>query len=165
MSASTVAQAFPKNAFRSECLIRFRDCDPAQMVFYPRYFEMFNDLVEDWWSEGLHLSFSEMHAQRGWGFPTVHVKVDFVAPGRLGELLDAFLLVTRLGKSSIHLQIALVGPDGRERVRGKVVLVLIELKGSRPVEIPPDLRGRMAKYLDPASFSDKPNISKEIGGA
>ena len=33
--------------------VRFGHCDPAGIVFYPRYFEMLNALVEDWISEGL----------------------------------------------------------------------------------------------------------------
>jgi 4-hydroxybenzoyl-CoA thioesterase len=117
------------------------------MVFYPRYLEMFNDLVEDWWRESLGLAFPEMHAQRGWGFPTVHLEVDFVAPGRLGELLDATLSVIRLGTSSIHLQIVLAGPDGRDRVRGKVVLALLDLKTTQAIAIPAGLRHKMEQYL------------------
>src|SRR5277367_5462572 len=97
----------PDNAFRTEVLVRFADCDPAQMVFYPRYLVMFNDLVEDWFREGLHLPFAEFHDVRGWGIPTVHLEVDFVAPGRLGEVLQASLAVEHLGRTSIHLQILL----------------------------------------------------------
>ncbi len=148
MSRESVAHqnAAPGKPFRTQILVRFRDCDSARMVFYPRYLEMFNDLVEDWWREGLQFPFSEMHAQHGWGFPTVHLDVDFVAPGRLGEVLDATLSVTRIGTSSIHLGIVLRGPDGRDRVRGKVVLVLLELKNNRAIPIPDDLRARMTKY-------------------
>ena len=42
--------------YRSTVLVRFADCDPAGIVFYPRYMEMFNALVEDWFREGLKLS-------------------------------------------------------------------------------------------------------------
>ncbi|CPO21707.1 4-hydroxybenzoyl CoA thioesterase [Bordetella pertussis] len=34
--------------FVSEVEVRFRHCDPAGIVFYPRYFEMINDFVEEW---------------------------------------------------------------------------------------------------------------------
>ena len=34
--------------FERERLVRFSDCDPAGIVFYPQYFVMFNGLVEDW---------------------------------------------------------------------------------------------------------------------
>lgn len=28
--------------------IRFSECDPAGIVFYPQYFVMFNDCIEKW---------------------------------------------------------------------------------------------------------------------
>jgi 4-hydroxybenzoyl-CoA thioesterase len=39
-------------SFARERIIRFSDCDPAGIVFYPQYFVMFNGLVEDWWRTG-----------------------------------------------------------------------------------------------------------------
>ena len=34
--------------FVSQVEVRFRHFDPAGIVFYPRYFEMINDFVEEW---------------------------------------------------------------------------------------------------------------------
>ncbi len=39
--------------FRNDKLIRFHHCDPAGIVFYPRYFVLFHELYEDWFAEGL----------------------------------------------------------------------------------------------------------------
>ena len=36
------------SAFQREILVRFGHCDAAGWVFYPRYFEMISDFVEDW---------------------------------------------------------------------------------------------------------------------
>ena len=33
--------------FECDKLIRFHHCDPAGIVFYPQYFVLFNELVED----------------------------------------------------------------------------------------------------------------------
>lgn len=137
----------PASPFRSEILVRFADCDWARMVFYPRYLVMFNNLVEDWFATGLDLSFSELHAKLGWGVPTVHLEIDFRAPSLLGDVLGATLSVTSLGKSSFALEIILNGPDGAERVRGKLVLVLMELGRNRARAIPDHLRERMAKFM------------------
>jgi 4-hydroxybenzoyl-CoA thioesterase len=145
--------------FRSTILVRFAACDPARIVFYPRYMEMFNDLVEDWWREGLELPFPELIG-RGWGIPTVHLNVDFIAPSVLGELLSASLLVRRIGRTSIFLEIVLQGPDGGHRVRGKVVLVLTDLRTHAASVIPDDLRARIAMFCQPAhlkeSYADPP---------
>ncbi|HKR95795.1 MAG TPA: acyl-CoA thioesterase, partial [Candidatus Angelobacter sp.] len=106
-------------SFTTEVLVRFADCDPAGIVFYPRLLEMFNNLVEDWCSDGLKFSFDDIVIQRGWGLPTVRLEADFVAPCRMGEVLTAKLFVRKIGRSSLHADIVLCGPDQRDRVRGK----------------------------------------------
>lgn len=123
--------------------MRFAHCDPAGMVFYPRYLEMFNNLVEDWCREELRVSFAEMHTVRGWGLPTVHLEAEFMAPSFLGEVLPASISVRSLGTSSITLDILLRGPDGIDRVRGSVVLVMIDLASKRPLTIHGELRSRI----------------------
>jgi 4-hydroxybenzoyl-CoA thioesterase len=135
-------------AYRSTVLIRFAHCDPAGIVFFPRYLEMFNNLVEDWCRDELHVSFAEIHERRGWGLPTVHLDVDFAAPSMLGEVLSASLVVRRVGTSSIGLDIDLRGPDGSDRVRGSSVLVLIDAKSRRPVPIPAEVRSLIAGFHD-----------------
>lgn len=133
-------------SYQSTILVRFADCDPAQMVFYPRYLTMFNDLVEDWFREGLKLPFSYYHFEQQHGLPTVHLEVDFVAPSRLGDELKATLTVNRVGKSSIGLDIVLRGAAGDVRVRGKVVLVVTDLRSNRAVPIPDGLRAKILEY-------------------
>ena len=131
---------------RRQFTIEWGHCDPAGIVFYPRYLEIFNNLVEDWFAEELHFSFPEIINSHGWGLPTVHLEVDFVAPSRFGEVLSAALFVRKTGTSSVSLDIVLQGPAGVDRVRGKVVLVLIDRKVNRAIALPDDLRARIATF-------------------
>lgn len=134
------------DVYRSDILIRFRHCDPAGIVFFPRYMEMFNDLVEDWCREALGFDFNEIHLARGWGLPTVHLDVDFLAPSVLGDRLGATLRVNHIGSSSLGVEITLCGPDGAERVRGKSVLVFIRAETKRAEPIPDELRARITRF-------------------
>ena len=134
-------------SFKTEVLVRFADCDPAGIVFYPRILEMFNNLVEDWCCAGLDFSFDDIVIKRGWGLPTVHLEVDFIAPCRLGEVLTANLFVRSVGTSSISVDIVLCGPDQTDRVRGKVVLVLIDRQASRALPLPEALRSRIKAFV------------------
>ncbi|HXM96496.1 MAG TPA: thioesterase family protein [Candidatus Dormibacteraeota bacterium] len=134
------------HVFRAEVLVRFAHCDAAGIVFYPRYLEIFNDLVEDWFREKLKFPFSEIVTRRGWGLPTVHLEVDFVAPSVFGEVLSATLSVLNLGTTSITLDIVLRGPVGADRVRGRVVLVLIDRRTNRAIAIPDDLRAGILTF-------------------
>jgi 4-hydroxybenzoyl-CoA thioesterase len=134
--------------YRAQVPVRFADCDPAGIVFYPRYLEIFNNLVEDWFAEKLHFSFPDIINTRGWGLPTVHLEVDFVAPSRFGEVLSATLSVRKVGTTSLNVDILLQGPGplGADRVRGKIVLVLIDRKVNRAIALPDDLRARIAAF-------------------
>jgi 4-hydroxybenzoyl-CoA thioesterase len=149
------------SAYRKQILVRFGDCDAAGIVFYPRYFDMFNSLVEDWCREELDFSFSEIVTRRDWGLPTVHLEVDFLAPSTFGEVLSAVLSVTALGKSSINLDILLQGPDAVDRVRGKVTLVLTDRKERRAIPVPDEVRARILNFqADSNEIRVQPNKGK-----
>jgi 4-hydroxybenzoyl-CoA thioesterase len=132
--------------FATQVTVRFGDCDPAGIVFYPRYFEMFNNLVEDWCAQALGMGFRELHLERGLGLPTVHVETSFVAPSELGDVLRAELRVQKIGGASVTLQVRLAGPAGEDRVRASLVLVLMNLKERRAVPLRDPLRKRIAAF-------------------
>jgi 4-hydroxybenzoyl-CoA thioesterase len=134
-------------SFRTEVHVRFEDCDPAGIVFYPRFLVMFNNLVEQWWQQGLEFSFHELVIQNRWGIPTVHLEVDFYRPSTLGDVLSANLYVHSLGRSSVKARIVLAGQDGEVRVKGNVVLVLMDLNEGRAIPFPDWLRERIQAFV------------------
>ena len=44
--------------------IRFSHCDPAGIVFFPQYLVLTNALVEDWFTECLHVDYAHMIGER-----------------------------------------------------------------------------------------------------
>jgi 4-hydroxybenzoyl-CoA thioesterase len=132
--------------FRMNVKVRFGDCDPAGIVFYPRYFEMFNNLVEEWCASGIGVSFRELIMERGLGLPTARIHTDFIATSTLGEVLTAELRVVKLGNSSVTTAIRLLGAGGDERVRATLVLVMIETKKRGPTRIPETMRERITQF-------------------
>jgi 4-hydroxybenzoyl-CoA thioesterase len=126
--------------------IRFGDCDAAGIVFYPRYFEMLNRTVEDWFSGPLGRSFKWLHVDEKVGVPTARFEVDFKKASRLEEVLEFRLGVERLGRSSCLLRIqAWCGDELRLDVRQTIVFV--DLAAMKPQSWPADLRARMQPYL------------------
>lgn len=102
--------------------ILFKHCDPARIVFYPRYFEMMNDCIEAFFDEVLELPFSALH--REGGVPTAEITTRFRAPSRLGEEIGIALRVVRLGRSSLALRLeARCGTETRFETRSTLVLV------------------------------------------
>lgn len=130
--------------------IRFADCDPAGIVYFPRFLEMANDLVESWFDTGLAMPFGEFHFDRGWGVPLVNTKVDFLKACRLGETLSLELVVETLGRSSAVL--AIRGHiEGEDKLRMRHKVAIVSLQSRRAIAIPEELRERMAHFLLPGA--------------
>ena len=128
-------------AFVRERLIRFSDCDPAGIVFYPQYFVMFNGLVEDWVEESLGVGYRKLVIERRIGLPTVRLEADFRAVSKMGDRVALALEVERLGSRSITLNSRCTGvDDGELRMQMRQVLVTTSLESHRAVEIPGDMR-------------------------
>ncbi|NCT85473.1 MAG: acyl-CoA thioesterase [Comamonadaceae bacterium] len=125
--------------FEREQTVRFGHCDPAGIVFYPRYFEMLNELVEDWFALALGLPFAQLMGQRRIGMPTARLDTRFKRISRLGDRLRQRLRVERVGGSSLALAIAFDGDDGN-RVEFDQLLVCTSLDTHRPQPLPADLR-------------------------
>ncbi|MFO1270458.1 MAG: thioesterase family protein [Rubrivivax sp.] len=135
------------SVFVRERRIRFSDCDPAGIVFYPQYFVMFNGLVEDWVNEGLGLSYHGLVAERRVGLPTVHLDADFKAVSPLGDLVALQLSVEKLGRTSLTLQVQCAGRDhGDVRIAMHQVIVTTSLDTHRAIEIPADLRAAIERF-------------------
>jgi 4-hydroxybenzoyl-CoA thioesterase len=132
--------------------VRFADCDPAGIVFFPRFLEMVNDLVEDWFEQGLGMPFSEFHMKRGYGVPVVNTRVDFLKACHLGESLSLELGIESLGGSSVVLAIR-GHVEGEERLRLRHKVVIVSLEPRRAVAIPDELRTRMERFAIPGAKS------------
>lgn len=125
--------------------ILFQHCDPARIVFYPRYFEIINAVVEQWFEEAVGVSFAEMHMVREEGVPTLKTQAYFPAPSRLGELLQFSLRVIKMGTSSVDLDIQ-AECDGEVRVEAKLTLVHISNLTGKSKPWPNDMRGPMMNF-------------------
>ena len=128
-------------------MIRFADVDPAGIVFYPRYFEMINEVVEDWFAQGLGCDWAGLTLKRRKGAPLAHVEVDFTAPSRLYDELTFSLSVNRLGDSSIDLAIH-AEHDGETRLAARLVIVYIDLDNRRPETLPADLKAAAMTFTN-----------------
>jgi 4-hydroxybenzoyl-CoA thioesterase len=111
--------------------VLFQHCDPAGMVFYPRYFEMINACVETWFEQEVKVPFKQMHLQLGLSVPTVSTQTKFHSPSHLGDRLIFKMQVHKLGSSSLQLNIS-VSCDQQQRLTNETTLVLVEQKSGRP---------------------------------
>ena len=120
--------------FEREQLIRFSHCDPAGIVFFPQYFVLFNGLVEDWFDDALALGYERVVIGQRIGLPTVALNCAFLRPSRMGERVQFGLVVRKLGRSSIGLDLTCrQGDEVRVRIRQTIVTTSLDDGRSRPI--------------------------------
>lgn len=134
------------NPFTRDVIVRFEHCDAAGIMFYPRFFALVNESVEDWFGS-LGYSFKTLHVDQRKGVPTVRFESEFVAPVRMGDGLRQSLGVQALGRSSLELRhLAAVGD--RAVARFDQTLVFTDLATMRAEPWPVELRGAIAKFAE-----------------
>jgi 4-hydroxybenzoyl-CoA thioesterase len=134
------------SAFRVPRRIRFSDCDPAGIVFYPQYFVMFNGVLEDWVDGPLGIGFSELVSRRRIGLPTVRLEADFRAVSRFGDDVVLSLEVERLGGRSLTLGLRCESSTGELRMGMRQVVVTTSLETHQAVDVPADLRAAIERF-------------------
>lgn len=126
--------------------IEFNHCDPAGIVFYPRYFEMINSVVENFFADVVGRSFAQMVCKdQPNGVPTVRIEANFAAPSRLGEKVTFQLWVERVGTSSLGLAITADHQD-EHRLRADLTVVWLDQGQSAPW--PADMRASLLAFQE-----------------
>lgn len=122
--------------------VLFKHCDPAGIVFYPRYFEMINDCVETFFDTALGFAFEDIHTHSA--VPTAEISSRFLAPSRHGDHLEIRLDCRRIGNSSLALEITARCGD-EARFAASATLVHVGLDG-RPTAWPDGLRRALEDF-------------------
>jgi 4-hydroxybenzoyl-CoA thioesterase len=130
--------------FSRKSIVRFEHCDAAGIMFYPRFFGLVNEIVEDWFLS-LGCSFKTIHIDQRKGVPTVRFESEFIAPVRMGDVLSQSLGVDEIGRSSCHLKhLAAIGDTIVARFDQTIVHVDLASMAAEPW--PPALRAAMAEF-------------------
>lgn len=128
--------------------VRFQHVDYAGIVFYPRFLEMLNCLVEDWFEEALERPFSKIHETEG--IPTVDLKIQFKNAARLGEILTKKLWVKELKSSSILCGFQFVNEQDKTVLEGEVTLVNVSIaedrKSIKSAPFSDEMRSKITNY-------------------
>lgn len=146
-------------------VVRFGDCDPAGIVYFPRFFDFFHDAMETWFSAHLGVAYAQVVTGRKIGFPAVHSEADFKVPCAFGESIAVELRVGKLGRSSIGLDYLVRGADGGLRLTGATTSVVMDLDPASPgfrraIAVPDDLRARIAAFMA-AGEADDPAVPRD----
>ena len=134
--ATRYTNAMIRPTFTVTRKIRFGHTDPAGIVYYPHYFDMFNGVVEDFFDDCVGASFQAMRSDFGVVTPLRNIEADFIAPCRIGDKLDLALTLMRVGRTSLRIVID-GSVDGSPRLSAKLAIVFVSAKDGCAVA-PPD---------------------------
>jgi 4-hydroxybenzoyl-CoA thioesterase len=85
--------------------IEWGDCDPAGIVFYPRYFEIFDHCTVLLLERAIGMRKRELYEHYGCsGFPLLETQGRFHLPTRYGDDVEIDTTITKVGRSSFSLQ-------------------------------------------------------------
>lgn len=135
--------------YRRTYQIEFNHCDPAGIVFYPRYFELINSVIENYFADVAGYSFARIHLEgRGNAVPAVSLAAEFLAPSRLGDQVEFALEVERLGGTSLTLSIT-GSCNSEPRLKTRITVVWTENMKAAPWPHP--IRQRIEEYRETAT--------------
>ena len=123
--------------FKYSALTRvwFSDTDAQGVVYYGRYLPYFDHARTEYHR---HLGAPEVTGRE---FVMRASAVEYHAPARFDDLIEAFVRVSRIGRSSMTYECAAYRlPDDALMVTAQQTLVLIGLEGRRPTPVPDELR-------------------------
>ena len=146
LGAARERQPATRHAFEITRTIRFGQCDPAGIVFYPRYFELFNELIEEWVIHALGISYADLLGRRKVGMGPVALNIEFDAPSRMGDEVQLGISVEKLGNASLRLSLGCRCGD-EPRARMTQTIVCTDTVAARAQPFPSDLRQAIERYI------------------
>lgn len=85
--------------------IEWGDCDPAGIVFYPRFFAMFDSCTTAMFSQALGMSKYQFIKHYDFlGYPMVDTRAKFLKPAKFGDDVTIETTVTEFRRSSFDVR-------------------------------------------------------------
>ena len=105
-------------SYKRSLRIEWGDCDPAGIVFYPRYFAMFDHNTTMLISAASGLTKPQLLKHYGFaGYPVLSTQAKFMIPNIFGDDVEIESTFTRVGRSSFEIR-HLMTKDGKLAVEG-----------------------------------------------
>jgi acyl-CoA thioester hydrolase len=125
--------------FKYSALARvwFSDTDAQGIVYYGRYLPYFDHARTEYHRHLVAAPFTEA----GGDLVMRALSVEYHAPARFDDLIEAFVRVKRIGRTSMTYECAAYRlPDDVLMVTAELTVVLVDLAARRPIPMPEAIR-------------------------
>jgi acyl-CoA thioester hydrolase len=121
--------------------VSFSDTDAQGVVYYGRYFPYFDNARNEY-----HRHLGQPHVEGA--EPVMRaVSVEYRAPARFDDLIEVFVRLARIGRTSMTYECAAYRlPDELLLVTATQTAVLVDVEHRRPVEIPEAIRAPLREF-------------------
>ena len=127
--------------FSTRITVRFGDCDPAGLVYYPALFHYCHVAMEEFFAARCGVEYARLVREERVGFPTVNARAEFFEPFVYGDVAEVEVWVSRVGRSSATFEYRLRrARDARLCASATLVQVSMNLDERRAVPVPENLR-------------------------
>jgi len=135
-------------AFETMRRLRFGDCDPSGIAYFPAYMDMLVGVTEDLFEA---IGWPWPRLAREWRIttPTVRLEVTFARPGFEGDRLAFRCRIGGIGNSSLDLSHEISAVHALWRAEQRLVAVATDTR--RPLGWPDPVRAALAQHLDTAN--------------
>jgi 4-hydroxybenzoyl-CoA thioesterase len=130
--------------------IEWQDCDPAGIVFYPRYFAIFDTSTTTLFEKALGMRKRDFIKHYKFvGYPMIDTRATFHIPGIYGDDVEIHTEISELGKSSFSIEHKLM-KEGGLAVHGWEKRVWVGKDPANPERLksqplPPDVVEKLSK--------------------
>jgi 4-hydroxybenzoyl-CoA thioesterase len=135
--------------------IEWGDCDPAGIIFYARYFDIFDVSTTMLLERALGMKkIAYLKAYDFLGHPLVETRARFLLPTRFGDEVTVETAVTACGRTSFRLEHRVMKDDGALAVEGFETRVWVRRDAAEPRRmqaepIPADVVARLTQASIP----------------
>lgn len=135
-----------KKDFRTQIRIRFRDADPAQIMYFGNLPSFAHDAFEEF-IVAAGYRYREWFSKGDYMIPIRHVEVDYLAPFVPGETYEVIVTVAQIRDTSFQMKY--VFQQGN-KVHGQVKMVhaVLDMHTKQKTSVPVQMRERLAVYLE-----------------
>lgn len=152
-----------QRSFTTDVQIRWADCDPAGVVYYPNYFTVFETALFAF-MEIRGATWPALMRDHGLRFPRVDARCRYVGPATVGDRLRVTLRVVDVRARGLAIGFDIAHTDGRAVANGQVGFVAVALDRTetpRSIELPAAVRELFAP-IAPAEPGAGPPVSGSL---
>jgi acyl-CoA thioester hydrolase len=132
-----------REAYRFPIRVYYEDTDAGGVVYYANYLKYMERARTEWLSS-LGYELSTLERVEGLVFVVHRVEIDYRAPARLGESVDATLALVELARASMAVEQDIVRGDD-VLTHARVALACVDRENWRPKRIPAPLHERLER--------------------